>query len=125
MDCSPNRGRNRQHGCQGQSPSNHYSLEENQEKVEANYADHGGLEAGVGGRRCPRHKDGAPNSMTPVCEKPLLIKSTAGSNVYVARVDERFSSVEVEEAQMTTTDDLAAQVILEQWFRENFIDNVN
>ena len=22
-------------------------------------------------------------------------------------------------------DDLAAQVILEQWFRENFIDNVN
>lgn len=72
----------------------------------------------------PRHKDGAPNSMTPVCEN-FANQINGRFNVYVARVDERFSSVEVEEGSDDYIDDLAAQVILEQWFRENFIDNVN
>lgn len=72
----------------------------------------------------PRHKDGAPNSMTSVCEN-FANQINGRFNVYVARVDERFSSVEVENSGEDYIDDLAAQVILEQWFRETFADNLN
>ncbi len=72
----------------------------------------------------PRHKDGTPNSMTPVCEN-FANQINGRFNVYVARVDERFSSVEVGDEGGGYIDDLAAQVILEQWFRETFTDSVN
>ena len=49
--------------------------------------------------------------MTPVCEN-FANQINGRFNVYVARVDERFSSVEVEEGSDDYIDDLAAQAIL-------------
>ncbi len=69
----------------------------------------------------PRHKDGNPNDFTQQCLKfANQIRGRFG--IYVIEVDERFSSTEAhsQSGNQEYIDDIAAQVILEQWFKESF-----
>ncbi len=72
----------------------------------------------------PRHQDGNPNSMTKVCEN-FANQVEGHFKIFVAKVDERFSSVEAETySDDEYIDDHAACVILEQWFREFFAEPI-
>lgn len=64
----------------------------------------------------PRMGDGSPSSLTARCER--FARQLGGRfRLPVFTVDERFSSVEVEQGR-EKIDDCAAAVILEQFFRE-------
>lgn len=74
----------------------------------------------------PRHKDGEPNSMTPICEK-FANQVEGRYGLPVVREDERFSSVEAEsnsEEDEEFIDDEAAAVILQQWLNQK-TENLN
>ncbi|MCD8338990.1 MAG: Holliday junction resolvase RuvX [Burkholderiales bacterium] len=70
----------------------------------------------------PRHKDGNPNSLTQEC-KNFAAEISRRYKIYTVETDERYSSVEAQEYTDSTgtIDDVAAQVILEQWFKETFL----
>ncbi len=72
----------------------------------------------------PRHKDGNPNSLTQEC-KNFAAEISRRFKIYTVETDERYSSVEarsyMESDGEEPDDDIAAQVILEQWFKETFI----
>lgn len=65
----------------------------------------------------PSHKDGAPNTMTPVCRR--FARQLEGRyGIPVVLEDERYSSVEAEsicEEEDDYIDDEAAAIILQQW----------
>ncbi len=67
----------------------------------------------------PYHKDGNPCPMTASCL--TFARQVEGRfQAKVVLVDERFSSVEAEsmDSEADAIDDVAAQIILEQWFNE-------
>ncbi len=69
----------------------------------------------------PRHRDGNPNDFTQQCINfANQIRGRFG--ICVVEVDERFSSTEAQSQNTNQEyiDDIAAQVILEQWFKESF-----
>lgn len=71
----------------------------------------------------PFHKDGADNTMTPVCRN--FARQVAGRfGIPCELEDERFSSVEAEaECDEEYIDDEAASIILQQWLNRNKGEN--
>lgn len=65
----------------------------------------------------PRHGDGTPNTLTARCER-FARQLAARYKRPAYTVDERFSSVEVENGR-ERIDDEAAAIILQQFFLEN------
>ena len=69
----------------------------------------------------PRHKDGKPNDMTPICER-FANQVEGRYGIPVVREDERYSSVEAESYHDADDDepidDEAAAIILDQWLNK-------